>query len=753
MSANKKNDASRRSGSDSRRGEKRSRDETQPSSDSAKKSRRSGAVEDAQSEERHPSDLANYPLSKELISRLKIRGVTALFPIQQAAFHQIHSGMDVLLRAQTGTGKTLAFVLPIVQRLIDEGHRPSPPVRRGDGAVPRVLVLAPTRELAQQIGRDFESVCQPQKDKSGSATDAGRSFGAAVASGGSPMDVQRDRLRAGADIVVGTPGRVQDFIDRGVLKLDNVDMIVLDEADEMLRQAFLEAVEAIFKSLPQMAKSSTARQTVLCSATVPPWLRDLMAKFFVSRQGETTIDLVAKPPAASLFPPAFSPASSAPGAMPSPAGSPTSATPGLSAATAAAMSASGLVGDTHRRVRHLLLRCHATAREGILRDIVELYAQGGRSLIFTETKARAHDLALALDCHPLHGDMPQDKRDSTVTAFREGKVRSVVATNVAARGIDIPQLDLVVQTEPPQDAETYVHRAGRTGRAGRHGTVVTFVTRRDEYRVSLITRNARVVFEEITPPQPEDLDRAAAVSAAQRAYTILRGGSGIYGTFRSMASQLLDKDAQRRKAIEERKDATEDLEGNDDDEWLPVMDREAPTGPVEPQVDALAACLAVISGVAERPRARRSLLSGSSDAVTVLLRNPRMSVWSPRFVVEKLTSACPDIPTHLIANVRIAPQSGGHEGSIVALDVPHANLADLTALSGSRALAFFTVEVPTALPSGISAAPIPPRGGSGGSFHAGSPSTGRGWGDRGGGRFGGYGSGGRFGGRGGRGRN
>jgi len=357
-------------------------------------------------------------------------------------------------------------------------------------------------------------------------------------------------------------------------------------------------------------------------------------------------------------------------------------------------------------IRHLVLRCDYNVKESCLRDVVELYGRGGRTLIFTETKAQAHKLGLALGSQALHGDIPQEKRESVLAAFREGKFTTMVATNVAARGLDIPKLDLVVLLQPPENVETYIHRAGRTGRAGRAGTVLTMVSRREEAALQNISHRCKINFTSISPPQPSDLDSAAASSAVDRVEQILASPHriGLLEPFTSQSEKLLASSSSASEIV--------------------------------------AAALALICGVSDKPRERRSLLSGQTGFATIHLQNPQRQIRSPRFVCDLIMKALPEGAVDLknIHQVRVGPQDGPAQA---LADVPREVADQLVELSETQKLGYFSVELPVTIPEGFSAEP-PPSSSWGGSTNAfrGNGRGGGGWQGRGGGRGGGGGGGG-----------
>ncbi|KAI8905034.1 P-loop containing nucleoside triphosphate hydrolase protein [Gorgonomyces haynaldii] len=398
--------------------------------------------------------LDNHGLSQETIELLKKRGVVQLFPIQAASLVPILEGKDVLARARTGTGKTLAFSLPMIESL-KKKLKEDPKSFKKKGRAPRVMVMAPTRELAIQVHKEFSSV-------------AGE-FQSLCVYGGTPYDTQYYAMKDGIDAIIGTPGRLIDHIDRGNLKLDQLLFICMDEADQMLDIGFADDMERILKSVQeQKSEQSPAHQILLFSATLPVWIKEAVKKYM--RPDKVTLDLIGT--------------------------------------------------DKHKTsstVKHLCLTSRWQNRAAILGDIVAVYGRGsaGRTIIFADTKGECNDLIMneklsAMGAQALHGDIAQNQREKTMEGFRNGVFTCLVTTNVSARGIDIPEVDLVINCEPPSDVETYIHRSGRTGRAGKTGVCVTFYKQDQQYLVQNITRRAGVNFTKISAPQAQDIIAARA---------------------------------------------------------------------------------------------------------------------------------------------------------------------------------------------------------------------------------------------------
>ncbi|MCL7047233.1 hypothetical protein MKW94_026957 [Papaver nudicaule] len=370
-------------------------------------------------------DIAQLGISDEIVSALKRRGITQLFPIQRAVLEPAMAGRDMIGRAITGSGKTLAFGIPILDKII---RNRSP---RRQRRAPTALVLAPTRELARQVQKEFK--------------ESAPNLSSACLYGGIPITNQIRSLGMGIDIAVGTPGRIIDLVERGALNLSEVKFVVLDEADQMLAIGFQEDVECILNYLPE------ERQVMLFSATMPSWVNELSRKYL---KKPLVIDLV---------------------------------------------------GDSEQKLADgitlLSIVSSHSGKENTLSSLISTYGQGGKSIIFTRTKKDAEELSrsmgAALSSKALHGNMQQFQRDKTLAAFRDGRFNVLVATDVAARGLDIPNVDLVIHFEIPNTSEIFVHRSGRTGRAGKKGTAILMYTKAQRRAVTTIERDLGCRFKEL----------------------------------------------------------------------------------------------------------------------------------------------------------------------------------------------------------------------------------------------------------------
>ena len=348
------------------------------------------------------SGFDGFGFSEALLKTLAEKGYSDPSPIQKAAFPELMLGRDLVGQAQTGTGKTAAFALPLLERL-ESGRK-----------TPQVLVLAPTRELAMQVADSFKAYA------------AGHPHLKVLAVyGGTDFRSQISTLRRGVDVVVGTPGRVMDHMRQGTLDTSGLTSLVLDEADEMLRMGFIDDVEWILEQLPK------ERQVVLFSATMPPEIRRL-SKRYLNDPAEVTIKTK---------------------------------------------------DQDGKLIRQRAITVPMSHKLEALQRVLD--ACGGEGvIIFARTKVITLTVAETLEAagHQvavLNGDVPQNQRERTVERLRSGSVDILVATDVAARGLDVERIGLVINYDMPFDSEAYVHRIGRTGRAGRTGEAVLFMTPRE----------------------------------------------------------------------------------------------------------------------------------------------------------------------------------------------------------------------------------------------------------------------------------
>ncbi|MEX0956261.1 MAG: DEAD/DEAH box helicase [Rhizobiaceae bacterium] len=360
---------------------------------------------------------AELGLSPKVLGAVIDSGYTTPTPIQAGAIPHALAGKDVLGIAQTGTGKTAAFVLPMITRL-EKG--------RARARMPRTLILEPTRELAAQVEENFIKYGKNHR------------LNIALLIGGVSFDEQERKLERGADVLIATPGRMLDHFERGKLLLTGVEILVIDEADRMLDMGFIPDIERICKLIP------FTRQTLFFSATMPPEITKLTEQFL---QAPVRVE-VAKP-------------------------STTAAN-----VTQRLIKSNSKGWDKRETLRNLIRSEGASLKNAIIFcnrkvDVSELF----RSLL-------KHDL----DAGALHGDMDQRARMATLEAFRNDKLKLLVASDVAARGLDIPDVSHVFNYDVPIHAEDYVHRIGRTARAGRSGKAYTIVTRSDQKYLDAIEK-------------------------------------------------------------------------------------------------------------------------------------------------------------------------------------------------------------------------------------------------------------------------
>ncbi len=366
-------------------------------------------------------------LSQRTLDALKVKGYEHPTPIQEQAIPLGLEGIDFIGQSQTGTGKTMAFTVPIVER-IDTHNKKI-----------QALILCPTRELAVQVSNEINLLCKTMGIKS------------LPVYGGESIERQIKDLRKDVQIVVGTPGRILDHIRRKTIKLDDVRFAVLDEADEMLDMGFIEDIESI------LSMTREDRQTMLFSATMPQEIRELSEKYlsepqFVKIQSkQVTVD----------------------------------------------------------KIKQYYIKVRNIDKPEVLSRIIKL-ENARKSMVFCNTKKMVDELTFEMQnrgyaVEGLHGDLKQQKRDMVMAQFKKGHIDILIATDVAARGLDIDDVDVVFNYDLPLDEEQYVHRIGRTGRAGRSGTSYSFVFGREMNRLKDIERYAKTSVEEKKIPRYKDI--------------------------------------------------------------------------------------------------------------------------------------------------------------------------------------------------------------------------------------------------------
>ncbi|MDG4658039.1 DEAD/DEAH box helicase [Ectobacillus antri] len=371
-------------------------------------------------------DFASLTIHEDLQKRLQRNGLSSPTPVQEKAIPLLLAGKDVVAQAQTGTGKTLAFVLPILQHINPD--------------LPHIqaLIVAPTRELAVQITGEIEKLRTPD-------------IHVLAVYGGQDVERQIKKLAGATHIVVGTPGRLLDHMRRKTIDVSDISTLVLDEADQMLHIGFLSEVETIIE------KTSPDRQTALFSATMPGEIRAL-AKRYMKKPENVQI------------------------------------------------KASQI---TVKDIRQIAVETTDRTKQASLRDMLER-EQPFLAMIFCRTKRRASTLNAALqehgyNCDELHGDLSQAKREKVMERFRQAKLQFLVATDVAARGLDVEGVTHVFNYDIPHDVESYIHRIGRTGRAGESGLAVTFFAPKDKQHLEMIEKGIKMKIERIERPKTEEV--------------------------------------------------------------------------------------------------------------------------------------------------------------------------------------------------------------------------------------------------------
>ena len=372
-----------------------------------------------------------FGFSPELLKTLLLKGYKEPSPIQKAAIPELMLGRDLVGQAQTGTGKTAAFALPLLERL------------EKNLKLPQTLVLAPTRELAMQVADSFRAYAAGHPH-----------FKVLAVYGGADFRTQINAFRKGLDVIVGTPGRVMDHIRQGTFDTSGLRTLVLDEADEMLRMGFIDDVEWILEKLPEK------RQMILFSATMPSEIRRLSKKYLYD---PAEITIKKRPQEARLI-----------------------------------------------RQRYITIQ-NSYKIEALKRVLEAVTGEG--VIIFARTKVITLNIAEKLeafghDVAVLNGDVPQNQRERTIERLRNGTVNILVATDVAARGLDVERIGLVINYDMPFDSEAYVHRIGRTGRAGRSGEAILFVNPRERRFVNNLERAVGQPIETMQIPNNEEINKS-----------------------------------------------------------------------------------------------------------------------------------------------------------------------------------------------------------------------------------------------------
>jgi ATP-dependent RNA helicase RhlE len=367
---------------------------------------------------------AAFPLAAPIAAALKAADFTTPTPIQAQAIPPLLDGRDIIAIAQTGTGKTAAFALPMLHK-----HAVAP--KRAEPKTARMVVLSPTRELAIQIADTFRTLGK------------GLRFSIATIFGGVGERPQIDAAAKGIDILVATPGRLMDLLERRFITLAKTDVFVLDEADRMLDMGFVRDVRKIVKMLPR------ERQSLMFSATMPPAIREIAAEMLTNPAQVTVTPKVV----------------------------------------------------TVEKIAQSVINVQAKEKRALLYDLLADDKDMDRVVVFTRTKHGANKVAEFLEkfgvsSAAIHGNKSQGARQAALGSFRDGKVRVLVATDIMARGIDVPDISHVINFELPEEPESYVHRIGRTARAGREGIAISFCAPEERQLLRQVERLTKVALTE-----------------------------------------------------------------------------------------------------------------------------------------------------------------------------------------------------------------------------------------------------------------
>ena len=383
-------------------------------------------------------DFSTLGISKELELVLKQNGITEPTPVQEQAIPVLLTGKDIIAHAQTGTGKTFAFLLPIMENI------------NLNQSFVQALIITPTRELALQITAEARKLA------------AIKGANILAAYGGQDVERQIKKLKGPIHIVIGTPGRLLDHLRRKAVDFSRIRMLVLDEADQMLDMGFLEDVSQIIN------KTSKKRQTMLFSATISKALRIMASKYI---QDPVQIHVQSR-------------------------------------------------NITLDQIRQVAIQTTDRDKQASLCRTIDEY-KPFLAIIFCRTKRRTSALNQALQSHgynsdELHGDLTQAKREKVMKAFREAKLQLLIATDVAARGLDIEGVTHIFNYDIPQDTESYIHRIGRTGRAGQTGIAITFVTPKDRESLTLIEKGIKITLEKYKAERTEKIEHKEGTSATRK---------------------------------------------------------------------------------------------------------------------------------------------------------------------------------------------------------------------------------------------
>ncbi|MCB1383131.1 MAG: DEAD/DEAH box helicase [Notoacmeibacter sp.] len=545
-----------------------------------------------------PTEMIAAPLS----AALQARGFSALTPVQAAMLEQGNKDADLLVSAQTGSGKTVAFGIALAPLLLEADDRMDP------DAHPQALVIAPTRELAMQVRRELEWLYG----------DTGATFGSCI--GG--MDYRREirALERGAHIVVGTPGRLRDHLTRGTLDISDLRAVVLDEADEMLDLGFREDLEFILDAAPE------DRRTLLFSATVPAPI----AKLAKSYQKDAVRVALAS------------------------------------------------AGEKHGDIAYHLMPVHPNERDHAIINTL-LWFDSQNTIIFCQTREAVRHMASRLHNRgfsvvALSGELSQAERTNALQAMRDGRARVCVATDVAARGIDLPNLDLVIHADLPSNPETLLHRSGRTGRAGRKGVSVVIAPWHRRRSAERVLKMARVDALFLAPPDADAVDqRQNERMLADPDFTIAREGDDD-----AFIARLLEAHSPEQIAAAWLRRVRRSMPSPED---ISVDDRPAPS-----------------RDVGERPAAR------FEDGVWFSLSIGRKHKADPRWILPIICKAG-GVTRKDVGSIRILDEESRFEVSASVADAYGAAIAAKGTLEKGMRIAPFTGDPADGVP-----APNPPKG-------------------------------------------
>ncbi|TYB30382.1 MAG: DEAD/DEAH box helicase [Candidatus Mcinerneyibacterium aminivorans] len=429
-------------------------------------------------------------LSKEIEKAVEDMGFEEATPIQTQAIPEVMKGKDVIGQAQTGTGKTAAFGIPILEMIEPENKNV------------QVLILCPTRELAIQVSEEIRRLARYMK-----------SITILPVYGGQSIKHQIKTLKKGAQIVIGTPGRTMDHMRRKTLKLDNLNMIVLDEADEMLNMGFRDDIETILRGI------KGERQTVFFSATMPRSILALRKKY---QKNPEIIKVVHKK-------------------------------------------------LTVPNTEQAYFKVNRRKKLEALTRIIDIHSPD-RTLVFCNTRKKVDKLAIQLQARGyfadnIHGGLSQPQRNRVMKKFKNGTVEILVATDVAARGIDINNIEIVFNYDIPQDEEYYVHRIGRTGRAGKDGSAFTLVSGKEIYKLKSIQKYTKTKIQKRSVPSPDDVEEVKMNLLLENVFKMLNEDD--FSTEKEVINEIIQEDytavdiasALLRLAMEQ--DKKEDVESDD----------------------------------------------------------------------------------------------------------------------------------------------------------------------------------------------